>query len=91
MRRPIPLLLVVVAALGVGAAAQNRIDVVAPLAPELASYGTHDIGVRTLQVTDKNRPDILNTKEGSDAPPAPDGGAAAPAPAAPGTGQAPPK
>ena len=27
-------------------------------------YGPLDIGVRTLQVTDKNRPDILNTKEG---------------------------
>ena len=27
-------------------------------------YGPHDIGVRTIQVTDKNRPDILNIKEG---------------------------
>ena len=44
---------------------QNRIDTVAPLAPELAAYGTLDIGVRTLQVTDKNRPDILNTKQGA--------------------------
>ena len=26
--------------------------------------GPHDIGVRTIQVTDKNRPDILNIKEG---------------------------
>jgi predicted dienelactone hydrolase len=60
--------LIVVVALGVSAAAQNRIDVVAPLAPELASYGAYDIGVRTLQVTDRNRPDILNTKEGSAAP-----------------------
>ena len=39
----------------------NRIDVVTPLAPELASYGPHDIGVRTIQVTDRNRIDILNT------------------------------
>jgi len=46
-------------------AQQNRIDVVTPSAPELASYGTYAIGVRTLQATDKNRPDILNTKEGS--------------------------
>jgi len=45
----------------------NRIDVVTPLAPELASYGPHDIGVRTIQVTDRNRIDILNTKEGSPA------------------------
>ena len=28
------------------------------------AYGPHDIGVRTIQVTDKNRPDILNIKEG---------------------------
>ena len=46
------------------AAQQNRIDTVTPSAPELAAYGPHDIGVRTIQVTDKNRPDILNIKEG---------------------------
>jgi predicted dienelactone hydrolase len=45
-------------------AQQNRIDVIAPLAPDLAAYGTYDIGVRTLQATDRNRPDILNTKPG---------------------------
>ena len=45
-------------------AQQNRIDTVTPLAPELASYGPYAIGVRTLQATDRNRPDILNTKEG---------------------------
>ena len=43
----------------------NRIDTVTPLAPELAAYGTNAIGVRTIQVTDKARPDILNTKEGA--------------------------
>jgi hypothetical protein len=49
-----------------GAFAQsNRIDIVTPSAPELASYGPFPIGVRTVQVTDRNRPDILNTKEGS--------------------------
>ncbi len=42
----------------------NRIDTVTPAAPELAAYGPLDIGVRTIQVTDKNRPDILNIKEG---------------------------
>jgi predicted dienelactone hydrolase len=52
-------------ALSLGVAAQdNRIDVVAPMAPELAAYGSLDIGVRTIQATDKNRPDILNTKPG---------------------------
>ena len=45
-------------------AQSNRIDIVTPYAPELASYGPVAIGVRTLQVTDRNRPDILNTKEG---------------------------
>ncbi|HUU34623.1 MAG TPA: hypothetical protein VMW48_11205 [Vicinamibacterales bacterium] len=45
-------------------AQDNRIDVVAPSAPELAPYGTLAIGVRTIQVTDKNRPDILRTTEG---------------------------
>jgi predicted dienelactone hydrolase len=49
---------------GRGFAQQNRIDVVTPSAPELAPYGKYAIGVRTLQATDKNRPDILSTKEG---------------------------
>ncbi|HEX8030824.1 MAG TPA: dienelactone hydrolase family protein [Vicinamibacterales bacterium] len=43
---------------------QNRIDTVSPTAPELAAYGANDIGVRTIQVTDKNRPDILNITAG---------------------------
>ena len=43
---------------------QNRIDTITPLAPELAPYGPDAIGVRTIQVTDKNRPDVLNIKEG---------------------------
>jgi len=46
------------------ASAQNRIDMVTPVAPELASYGPLAVGVRTIQVTDRNRPDILNTKPG---------------------------
>ena len=45
-------------------AQNNRIDVISPFAPELAPYGPHAIGVRTIQVTDKNRPDILNIKDG---------------------------
>lgn len=46
------------------AAQTDRIDTITPFAPELAAYGPNDIGVRTIQVTDKNRPDILNTREG---------------------------
>lgn len=53
-----------VALCGVLVAAQTRIDVVTPLAPELASYGPAPIGVRTLQVTDAGRADVLRTVEG---------------------------
>ncbi|MEP7116847.1 MAG: dienelactone hydrolase [Acidobacteriota bacterium] len=42
----------------------NRIDVVAPTAPDLAPYGPHAIGVRTIEATDKGRPDVLKTVEG---------------------------
>ena len=48
------------------AAQENRIDIVRPDAPELASFGEHDIGVRTLDVVDANRVDILNTPRGGD-------------------------
>lgn len=52
--------------LAVGARAQpTRIDVVTPIAPELAAYGSSAIGVRTLTAVDRNRPDILRTKEGA--------------------------
>ncbi|MEO5897357.1 MAG: dienelactone hydrolase [Vicinamibacterales bacterium] len=63
MRRVIACGLVLIASSAV-IARQNRIDVVTPAAPELAAYGSFDIGVRTIAVTDKNRPDVLNTKEG---------------------------
>ena len=46
------------------AAQDNRIDTVAPTAPELAPYGAHAIGVRTIQATGRNRADILKTTEG---------------------------
>ena len=46
------------------AAQDNRVDRVTPYAPELASYGKYDIGVRTITATDRNRPDVLNTKPG---------------------------
>jgi len=48
----------------VSAVADNRIDVVTPMAPELAAFGTCAVGARTLSVTDQNRPDILRTKQG---------------------------
>src|SRR5580765_2184362 len=64
LRRMIVAIALVVSLVGAVSAQNNHIDIVTPFAPELASYGRYDIGVRTLQVTDKNRPDILNTKEG---------------------------
>jgi predicted dienelactone hydrolase len=51
-------------ALSAAPRAQNRVDTISPQAPELAAYGKYPVGVRTIQVTDRNRPDILNTKEG---------------------------
>lgn len=42
----------------------NRIDVVTPLAPELAARGPHAIGVRTVKAVHRDRPDVLNTSEG---------------------------
>jgi predicted dienelactone hydrolase len=64
LRRALVLVCVLAAAGGSGVAQSNRIDTVTPSAPELAPYGKYAIGVRTVQATDKNRPDILNTKEG---------------------------
>lgn len=63
-------LLTVVSALLVSStlAAQNRIDVIAPMAPDLAAYGSYDIGVRTLQITETNRPDILAANAGEPTP-----------------------
>ncbi|MDX1491954.1 MAG: dienelactone hydrolase [Pseudohongiellaceae bacterium] len=44
----------------------NRIDIIRPDAPELAYRGEFAIGVRTLDLLDKGRVDVLNTKEGAD-------------------------
>lgn len=54
----------VLAVAPLGARQDNRIDIVSPLAPELATRGDLVVGVRTLQVVDRGRPDILNTKDG---------------------------
>jgi predicted dienelactone hydrolase len=64
MQRRVPAAILILACAGaLVTAQQNRIDIVTPSAPELAALGPNDIGVRTIQVVDKNRPDILNTKE----------------------------
>jgi predicted dienelactone hydrolase len=39
--------------------AQNRIDTIRADAPALAAYGTHSIGVRTVQVVNPNQIDVM--------------------------------
>ena len=63
-RRVLALAAAVLASAGSALAQSNRVDTVTPSAPELAAYGKYAVGVRTLQATDQNRPDILATKEG---------------------------
>lgn len=41
------------------ATAQNRIDAQRPDAPALAAYGPLAVGVRTIEIVDEGRPDIL--------------------------------
>jgi predicted dienelactone hydrolase len=51
-------------AAGTAVAQQNRVDAVTPMAPELAAHGPLAVGVRTITAADRNRVDVLNTKEG---------------------------
>lgn len=46
----------------------NRIDLIRPDAPELARHGEYQVGVRTLQLLDRDRPDILNARAGQPTP-----------------------
>ncbi len=46
----------------------NRIDLVRPDAPALAAHGSFAVGVRTLQLTDSGRPDVLNARPGQPIP-----------------------
>src|SRR6202795_689378 len=64
MRRVLLLLVLGIALAATAAAQQNRIDTITQFAPELASYGKYDIGVRTISATDRNRPDILKITAG---------------------------
>jgi predicted dienelactone hydrolase len=45
-------------------AQSNRIDVVTPMAPDLAAIGAFAVGARTITAVDRDRPDVLNTKPG---------------------------
>lgn len=46
----------------------NRIDLVRPDAPELAQHGIFNVGVRTQELVDADRPDILNMRAGQETP-----------------------
>lgn len=61
--RGIAIVLMAVWTAAAAVAQTNRVDVVSPLAPELAGYGDHAIGVRTVRVTAVNRPDVLAAAE----------------------------
>jgi predicted dienelactone hydrolase len=50
------------------AQATDRVDTQRPDAPELAAYGAYDVGVRTLELVDEGRPDILNATAGEATP-----------------------
>ena len=47
-------------------AQQNRIDVIGPLAPELADFGRFNIGVQTIEVVSPNTVDVVNTPRGGE-------------------------
>lgn len=49
----------VTAGVATGAFAENRIDTQRPDAPELAAYGAHKVGVRTIEMTNPGQIDIL--------------------------------
>lgn len=53
------------ALLAAAAAAENRIDVVRPDAPELAKPGPNPVGVRTLTLVNPGQIDIVNVKDGA--------------------------
>lgn len=46
----------------------NRIDLIRPDAPELAAFGSHAVGVRTVAVSAADRPDVLNMRNGEETP-----------------------
>lgn len=47
-------------------AQQNRIDAIGPLAPDLAAFGSYNVGVQTIDAVAVDRVDILNTPRGGD-------------------------
>lgn len=60
------LLMVLLVGSGSALSQTNRIDQVRPDAPELAAFGEFAVGVRTLEVVDSDRVDVLNTQRGGE-------------------------
>lgn len=52
---------------GLLSAQDNRVDTIRPDAPALAAFGQYSIGVRTIEIVDAGRIDVLNTPRGGDA------------------------
>lgn len=57
-----------IALVGNSMAQENRIDQVRPDAPELAPYGDLEIGVRTLDLVNKDQIDIVKVEPGKELP-----------------------
>jgi predicted dienelactone hydrolase len=49
-------------------AEENRIDRIRPDAPELAAYGAHNVGVRTISLSNPDQRDVLKAEAGQDVP-----------------------
>ena len=69
--RRAPLAAVAAALLALPAAAETRIDLTRPDAPELAAYGPHPVGVATVEVTEEDRVDVLAVDPEAPAPETP--------------------
>jgi len=65
LRRTVTLTLVLMLAL---ASAHNRIDMVRPDAPDLATFGEFTPGVRTLELVNPDQLDIVNAEAGAPTP-----------------------
>jgi predicted dienelactone hydrolase len=66
-------ILVIVAAMvfagsSVALAQENRIDLIRPDAPELATFGSLAVGVRTIQLSNPDQVDVLHVEAGKDLP-----------------------
>ena len=63
MMKPLAAAVAAVATLSGPLLAENRVDTQRPDAPALAGYGSHPVGVRSLDLTDAERVDVLASTE----------------------------